>query len=301
MEKIFETLDENYIEFENNKIDIVVDNNEEFWFNAKQTTLALGYSDTKDAIKRHVEKEDTIQLKKINYDKEMISHPNSLYLNEAGLYSLILTSKMPKAKKFKHWITHDILPSIRKYGHYKLKQQYKNDTMDIIKDINTIKSKYEKLKSHLKKEKYPRGGLVYVIDYSDDNEEIYRIGITDNMKKRKQVYNTHTLYNHDVVFFQKSLCLKGLEDCVRGILRNYRYKNQKDFYVCSLEKIKKIIKICNKSINCINDTKNNQSGGSKTNKKIYIRTDLDKMIDDLVHKKFILNKKINKINNLLKK
>lgn len=98
---------------------------------------------------------------------------------------------MPKAKKFKYWIIHDVLPSIRKYGYYKTKQDCEKDRINIIKEINILKKKYEKLKSHLKKEKYPKGGLVYVIDYSDDNEEIYRIGITDNMKKCKQVYNTH--------------------------------------------------------------------------------------------------------------
>ena len=117
----FISLEKNYIEYCNVKISVIIDKNNELWFNANNTAEALGYSDYKDAIKRHVKKEDTIQLNDINYDNKK-GHPQTLFLNESGLYSLMIRSRMPNAITFTNWITHEVLPSIRKYGSYKLKK-----------------------------------------------------------------------------------------------------------------------------------------------------------------------------------
>jgi len=89
---------------------------------------------TKEVVVKHVNKKDTIQLQYIYYDNKK-GHPQSLYLNEAGLYSLILRSKMPKAIQFTDWITHEVLPTIRKYGSYKLKKEYDNKLNDIMEKI----------------------------------------------------------------------------------------------------------------------------------------------------------------------
>ena len=101
-------------------------NNEEFgqvrsvevegkpYFVAKDIAIALGYSDTSDAIKRHVEEED--KLTRCFTDSGQ--NRNMIIINESGLYSLILSSKLPSAKEFKRWITSDVLPKIRKTGGY---------------------------------------------------------------------------------------------------------------------------------------------------------------------------------------
>ena len=92
---------------------IEIDN--EPWFVGKDGAEALGYSNTRDALDRHVEKEDKNTV--VNPDGNR-GNPNMTIINESGLYCLILSSKLPGAKEFKHWITHDVIPSIRKTGAY---------------------------------------------------------------------------------------------------------------------------------------------------------------------------------------
>lgn len=84
------------------------------WFVGKDVAQVLGYSDTNKAIAMHVDDED-----KLN-DKTALSlgQRGGWLINESGLYSLILSSKLPGAKKFKHWITSEVIPSIRKFGGY---------------------------------------------------------------------------------------------------------------------------------------------------------------------------------------
>lgn len=84
------------------------------WFVGKDTTNILGYQNGSRDINRHVDKEDRqkIMLFDGNQNKETI------IINESGVYSLVLGSKLPSAKKFKRWITSEVLPSIRKTGGY---------------------------------------------------------------------------------------------------------------------------------------------------------------------------------------
>lgn len=84
------------------------------WFVGKDVASILGYADTFGALKKHVDTED-----RQNCQNDSFESPRGLTcINESGLYSLILSSKIPKAKKFKHWVTSEVLPAIRKYGGY---------------------------------------------------------------------------------------------------------------------------------------------------------------------------------------
>lgn len=84
------------------------------WFVGKDVTLALGYSDTDQALRKHVDEEDklTRQFNGSGQNRVMT------IINESGLYSLVLSSKLPGAKRFKRWVTAEVLPSIRKHGAY---------------------------------------------------------------------------------------------------------------------------------------------------------------------------------------
>lgn len=95
---------------------IEIDN--EPWFVGKDVAEALGYSNTRDALDRHVEKEDKNTV--VNPDGNR-GNPNMTIINESGLYCLILSSKLPGAKEFKRWVTSEVIPSIRKTGGYTLK------------------------------------------------------------------------------------------------------------------------------------------------------------------------------------
>ncbi len=91
------------------------------WFVGKDVAVALGYKDTVNALKKHVEPEDKIMgcqntTPSIKDNVGRIQYPT--WINESGMYSLIFGSKLESAKRFKHWVTSEVLPSIRKTGAY---------------------------------------------------------------------------------------------------------------------------------------------------------------------------------------
>lgn len=84
------------------------------WIVGKDIAVALGYTDSFGALKKHVDEEDKLvcQIDSAGQKRDVT------VINESGLYSLILSSKLPDAKKFKRWVTVEVLPSIRKHGQY---------------------------------------------------------------------------------------------------------------------------------------------------------------------------------------
>lgn len=88
--------------------------NGEPWFVGKDIAEALGYSNSRKALADHVDEED----KGVTKCDTPSGTQNMTVINESGLYSLILSSKLPNAKKFKRWVTSEVLPAIRKTGHY---------------------------------------------------------------------------------------------------------------------------------------------------------------------------------------
>lgn len=88
--------------------------NGEPYFVGKDIAIILGYENTRDALGTHVDEED--KAKVAIHDGSQ--NRNMTVINESGLYSLILSSKLPNAKKFKRWVTSEVLPSIRKHGAY---------------------------------------------------------------------------------------------------------------------------------------------------------------------------------------
>lgn len=94
--------------------------NDEPWFVGKDLATILGYSNTRDALNKHVDSEDknTVAIR----DGITRGNPNQTIVNESGMFSLILSSNLPNAKKFKRWVTSEVLPTIRKTGSYHLPQ-----------------------------------------------------------------------------------------------------------------------------------------------------------------------------------
>ena len=104
------------------------------WFVGKDVAEALGYSNTKDALAAHVDEEDKSILQRseiatienhipksalpMNFTSADVPNRGLTIINESGLYSLVLSSKLPTAKAFKRWITSEVIPSIRKTGGY---------------------------------------------------------------------------------------------------------------------------------------------------------------------------------------
>lgn len=84
------------------------------WFVGKDIAAALGYKDTVNALKAHVDEQDKAGWRITT----QFGEKETTIINESGLYSLIFSSKLESAQRFKHWVTHEVLPSIRKHGMY---------------------------------------------------------------------------------------------------------------------------------------------------------------------------------------
>ena len=120
------SLYESYKTIENNQNTLSVFNNQEFgeirtlnidnepWFVGKDVATALGYSNTRKALIDHIDSED----KGVTKCDTLKGKQDMTVINESGLYSLILSSKLPNAKKFKRWVTSEVLPQIRRTGGY---------------------------------------------------------------------------------------------------------------------------------------------------------------------------------------
>lgn len=121
--------------------------NGEPYFVGKDVALILGYSETAKAIRTHVDDED----KGVSDLDTPGGKQQVILINESGLYSLILSSKLPKAKEFKHWVTSDVLPSIRRHGAYM--------TDDVLHRAITDPDFLIQLATELKEEKQKRKQL----------------------------------------------------------------------------------------------------------------------------------------------
>lgn len=106
--------------FEGNQVRTIEINNEP-WFVGKDVASILGFTNPNKALKDHVFDEDKNTLT-IRYGITR-GNPNRIIINESGLYSLILLSKLPTAKAFKRWVTSEVLPAIRKHGAYMTDQK----------------------------------------------------------------------------------------------------------------------------------------------------------------------------------
>lgn len=93
---------------------------EEPWFVGKDVAVALGYENHRKALSDHVDPEDKLQGDGVTIRDPMGREQHPTVINESGLYGLIFGSKLESAKRFKHWVTHDVLPAIRKTGSYSI-------------------------------------------------------------------------------------------------------------------------------------------------------------------------------------
>lgn len=137
--------------FNGQKVQVIMMENEPY-FLGKEVAEILGYSIPQKAILTHVDEEDVKTLKYKAFSKtekaklwEGKDFSDKKLINESGLYSLIIASKLPSAKKFKRWVTSEVLPSIRKHGAYM--------TEETVEEILTNPDTIIKLATQLKEER----------------------------------------------------------------------------------------------------------------------------------------------------
>lgn len=128
--------------FENQQVRVVQKDGEPY-FVGKDVAQVLGYVNSRDAIAKHVDNEDKLT--------SQITTPgqgrNMTLINESGMYSLVLSSKLESAKRFKRWVTNEVLPSIRKHGAYLTPETLEQTMQDpdfLIGILNGLKEEQEK-------------------------------------------------------------------------------------------------------------------------------------------------------------
>ena len=234
-----------------------IDKQQNVWFRGKDVAQILGYSNVRKAIWNHVDSEDKKQLftyhtsvpKTGTVAKSHTSVPKTgtvapsgsmcTYINESGFYSLVLSSKLETAKKFKHWITSQVLPSIRKYGYYKM---FDNPNNKMFKIENETDLHYKVVQ--LIRNYYPDSILVAGLGENQDTEE-KRL---DSYKKGYQrgqpdlmILNYHKEYKGLCIEFKSPTNIYCVSES--QLKMNDKYRNNDYAFILSndYDKISKLI------------------------------------------------------------
>ena len=164
--------------------------NGEIWWVAVDVCKVLGYKNSRDALAKHVDDEDKKPDVAIRYvSSNGVEQTRKVTLiNESGLYSLIFGSQLSAAKKFKHWVTSEVLPSIRKHGFYALPQE-ETVTIQIkgAKNLSAFKEKYPNIK--FSEKAYLTG--TYFEDGVEHEETFIRYDLTVNLNDYKKIEQKH--------------------------------------------------------------------------------------------------------------
>ena len=170
--------------YEENKIS-VIKCNDKIWFRGKSVAQLLGYLKPLKALHTHVDKEDKRKLSNLEGVPQNGVHlrlgvtqngvhlnlqSGCLFINESGIYSLILRSKLESAKEFKRWVTKDVLPSIRKTGRYDYCIDHKyNNTLTF--KIENEMDLHVKVVSFLKK-RYPHS--LFTVTLGENQDTVHK-------------------------------------------------------------------------------------------------------------------------------
>jgi len=252
----------------------------------------LEYNNYKQALKLNIQKRDMLQLKNIikNY-KSLYTNVqgHTKFLNESGLYALILRSKKNNAIKIFDWIVHDVMPSLKKYGKYELNEKNKKQFKKLHNKITSLRNKMAVVKHNLRSPIVPKGKVIYVLRLIEDDikfsrTKIYflKFGRSRKMTQRINNYNTASKNKVQVIRVISVKKLIRIENCISKGMSDYLIQNKKEYVESSYNVLIKQIIHCikkydNKIISDEPDLYN------KLNKKLYSceqNIDEQKLIND---------------------
>lgn len=137
-------------------------------FVGKDVASALGYSNASKAVMIHVEDEDKVKIMTEAHSQNgNLSQTKTTIINESGLYALILSSKLPKAREFKHWVTSDVLPQIRKTGGYIPVTKEDDEKTILCKALNIYMNTVKRQNEEIAEKKQQIAELAPLADYAD--------------------------------------------------------------------------------------------------------------------------------------
>lgn len=152
------------------------------WFVGKDVAAILGYAKPLNALATHIDEDDSLKQGLID---SMGREQNAIFINESGLYSLVLSSKLPTAKAFKRWITHDVIPSIRKNGGYIAGQESMTAEELMAKALLVAKKTIEEKEAELSRKQVENAIMAPKADYFD--ELVERNTLTNFRETAKQL------------------------------------------------------------------------------------------------------------------
>lgn len=246
-----ENINDILLKYSGKEILVVLDNNKKVWFNAVQICNILKYTNPNDIIYKLVDREFIKQLKNIIDDYKIYpnAQPNSLYINEYGLYSLLLRSKKNEAKKFFMWVIKNVIPDIRKKGYYESNKKQNNEIEKLNETIEQLYQENLILKNNKNKIKDENGKYIYIIKSPDLNsinpstDDILKIGKTNKYKNRMNVHNSSNKNNVLILYRVKVDDSDVVEQCLKALLKKQMY-NRKEHYIISINNAIKTINKC---------------------------------------------------------
>lgn len=261
---------------------IIIDDGKYLWFCGPDIARILGYSSSRKTIINNVDaffKTTFANLHQYVDRNKIKLQPNTVFFNEAGLFQFIFASKMPMAKEFQKWVMTDVMPSIREYGIYQIRQKdeqklrsmndrlskqtmkvknqalkltkleknnlkLRNDKQNQNRIINDLREHIHMLEDNQRNPNYPKGGGVYAIYNPNISSSLIRIGKSDNIINRLHVYNSGVPIRYKMVYFRNVSNPLEVESCIRKLLRPFQYIQGKDYYRADKKIIRLVFDYC---------------------------------------------------------
>lgn len=165
-----------------------------------------------------------------------------MFINEIGMYRLVLKSKQEKAIEFQNWITDIVLPNIRSSGHYVLPTKIKHNISLLLKKYYKLKDENKVLIDLLSNNKNAKNGVIYVKKVDTINDKIvYKIGYTYDSIKREKSYKTGNTTTNDYVYYIEVNDPPYVENMIKRKLYKYQLNSTTELFNCSLDTIKQIL------------------------------------------------------------
>jgi len=254
-----ESLEKIIFKYSKENIIVIMDKNKKPWFNAYHITTILKYKRSRDAIRQLVDNEYIKYLKDLVDDYKIYSNaqPQSLFINEPGLYALLLRSKKKEAHRFYKWVIEDVLPSIRNKGFYELEEKHKEKVIQLNEKIIKITNELDEANNRIKilennqaTKHITKGRYIYIIKSADNKAitmhliELYKMGKTIKFNPRINTINTSTPDNVIILYRAKIDDISAVENCLKGMLSKQVYRSNREYYQISLKDAIKMIKLC---------------------------------------------------------
>ena len=198
----------------------------------------INISDVKTATKA-IDRKYKCHSKDIKMLEQSNENKRTVYVNESGLYAVLIRSRSKVAKTFQEWLIEDVLPQIRKQGVYEVQKKLKEELKELEQKLKQTQKELEKFTKKQQRKKYPCGNHVYIIDLDEEknNEKVYKIGKTDNLEERLKGYNVGRAGPIDFLHTAKAVNALCVESSIRAHLRKYKYANSNDKFQCDLQLI----------------------------------------------------------------